>query len=93
MDDFNEDFGDDFDDGGKDNFDHDDDDSVLDDIFDENEIEDEVDADKDVPLEAESDPCEGLQWQSFMIIGPLSEEIAREKKERERLRRRLMKGK
>lgn len=30
---------------------------------------------------------DGLGWQDWMIIGPLSEEIAREKRVRERMRR------
>ena len=38
------------------------------------------------------DPCEddgydGLEWQDWMIIGPLSEQIAEEKRERDRIGR------
>jgi len=38
------------------------------------------------------DPCEdggydGLEWQDWMIIGPLSEELAKERRERDRIER------
>ena len=33
------------------------------------------------------DDCDGLEWQDWMIIGPLSEDIAREKRDIERMRR------
>jgi len=36
------------------------------------------------------DPCEddgydGLEWQDWMIIGPMAEELAEEKRERDRI--------
>jgi hypothetical protein len=31
-----------------------------------------------------TDDFEGLEWDDWMIIGPLSEDIAREKRDRER---------
>lgn len=42
------------------------------------------------------DPCEGgdydgLDWQDWMIIGPLSEDMARERRERDRIERELFK--
>ena len=33
------------------------------------------------------DDYDGLEWQDWMIIGPLSEDIAREKRDIERIRR------
>jgi hypothetical protein len=33
------------------------------------------------------DDCDGPDWEDWMIIGPLSEEIAREKRDIERTRR------
>ena len=87
MDDYFEDFDDDYDGGFEDDFEHDGGDGGLDDVFDENEMEEVVDADDDIPLEAEIDHSGRLQWQDWMVIGPLSEEIAREKREQERLRR------
>ena len=34
------------------------------------------------------EPCDrGLEWQDWMIIGPLSEDIAEEKKEKDRIYR------
>ncbi len=33
------------------------------------------------------DDFDGLEWQDWMIIGPLSEDIAREKRDIERTRR------
>ena len=33
------------------------------------------------------DDMEGLEWEDWMIIGPLSEDIASEKRDRERARR------
>ncbi len=33
------------------------------------------------------DDCDGLEWQDWMIIGPLSEDIARERRDIERTRR------
>lgn len=38
------------------------------------------------------DPCEddgygGLEWQDWMVLGPLSEQIAEEKQEKERIER------
>ena len=35
------------------------------------------------------DDYDGLEWQDFMIIGPLSEDIAREKRNIDRIRREL----
>ena len=35
------------------------------------------------------DDYDGLDWQDFMIIGPLSEDIAREKREQARIQREL----
>lgn len=34
---------------------------------------------------------DGLDWEDWMMIGPMSEEIAREKKEQERLEQELSK--
>ena len=34
-----------------------------------------------------NDEHDGLDWEDWMIIGPLSEDIAREKRDRERARR------
>lgn len=41
-------------------------------------------------MEDSDDPCEdggfdGLEWQDWMIIGPLSEDIARERRERDKI--------
>ena len=33
------------------------------------------------------DSFDGLDWEDWMIIGPLSEEISRERRERDRIRR------
>jgi hypothetical protein len=41
----------------------------------------------DTPDEAESDEHYRPDWENWMIIGPLSEDLAREKRERERIRR------
>lgn len=43
------------------------------------------------------DPCEdggydGLEWQDWMVIGPLSEDIARERRERDRIERDMFGG-
>jgi len=35
------------------------------------------------------DDYDGLEWQDWMIIGPLSEDIAREKRNIDRIRREL----
>ena len=35
------------------------------------------------------DDFDGLDWEDWMIIGPLSEDIAREKREQDRLQREL----
>ncbi|MCB2148206.1 MAG: hypothetical protein KQI81_17145 [Deltaproteobacteria bacterium] len=33
------------------------------------------------------DDSDGIDWQDWMIMGPLSEDIAREKREQDRIRR------
>ena len=43
--------------------------------------------DGDSSSESDDVTWPGLDWQDWMIIGPLSEEIAREKRERDRIRR------
>jgi hypothetical protein len=52
-----------------------------DDGFEDNETDDYTDS------ETNDDPWSVLRWQNWMIIGPLSEDIAEEEKEREQIRR------
>ncbi|BBO79713.1 hypothetical protein DSCO28_02790 [Desulfosarcina ovata subsp. sediminis] len=62
----------DFDDGMDDGFDDDWDDEPI--------FEDE-------PAESDEDSWDGPEWQDWMIIGPMSEEIAKEKREQDRIRK------
>lgn len=39
------------------------------------------------PAESDEDTWDGPEWQDWMIIGPMSEEIAREKREKRRIRK------
>ena len=56
--------------------------------FREGDLEDSVPPpDDDSTTEWDHDFWDGLQWQDWMVLGPLSEEIARKKRERERMRR------
>ena len=67
----------------------------MDDFFDDNDgMDDGFDDDwKDEPTfgnesaESDEDHWDGPEWQDWMIIGPLSEDIAREKRDIERTRR------
>ena len=77
CDDFFDDFEDDFD-GEPGDYEHD---GFCDGDFGDWEPEEDA-ADSPDPWEI---PWDGLQWQDWMIIGPLSEEIAREKREKERI--------
>jgi len=84
MNDFYDDFEGDFDDG----FDNGD---RFDETFSESEM-DEAETDKeDIPLESK-DHSSGIGWQDWMLLGPISEDIAREKAEQERLIRENYKG-
>ena len=48
--------------------------------------EDETDGDG-IMAELADEAWDGPSWQDWMIIGPLAESLAREKRERERIRR------
>ena len=61
--------------------DFDGDDGFIDDDFDDDE------ADGDTTTETDDGPWDGPDWQDWMIIGPLSEDIAEEKREKERIRK------
>ncbi|MDX9786859.1 MAG: hypothetical protein RBT11_08790 [Desulfobacterales bacterium] len=87
-----DDFFDDFDGDNDEGFDHDDDDADFGETPGEFESEAGPAIDEDVSLEAENDHCRGIQWQDWMLLGPISEEIAREKAEEERLIRENDKG-
>jgi hypothetical protein len=51
-------------------------------------FEDSDPCDGDAPaLDADDGPWDSIKWQDWMIIGPLSEEIAREKREEDRISR------
>jgi hypothetical protein len=70
---------------------------MSDDFFDDfeddfdGELGDYEDSEPAEETDDSSDPWEitwdGLQWQDWMIIGPLSEEIAREEREKDRIRK------
>jgi hypothetical protein len=62
-------------------------DNFEDEDFDDDEgfIDDE--ADGDTTTETNDGHWDGPDWQDWMIIGPLSEDIAEEKRERERIER------
>jgi hypothetical protein len=68
-----DDFIDNFEDG-----DFDGDDGFIDDDFDDDE------ADGDTTTETDDGLWNGPDWQDWMIIGPLSEDIAKEKRKQER---------
>lgn len=67
-------------------------DDEMDGCFDEDNFEedgfgdDETD-EKDSPDESTDDFWDGPDWQDWMIIGPLSEDIAREKRDIDRIRK------
>ena len=71
-----DDFIDDFEDE-----DFDGDDGFIDDDFDDDE------ADGNTTTETDDGSWDGPDWQDWMIIGPLSEDIAEEKREKERIRK------
>jgi len=80
MGDFDDDFGGDFDDDG---------------FMDEDSFEEPLEGGLDGPDDDNSDevtPNEhyGPDWKDWMIIGPMSEDIAREKPEREKIRRDML---
>jgi len=57
------------------------------DDFDEYDLgDDETDGDG-IMAESEDGSWDGPSWQDWMIIGPLAESLASEKRERERIRR------
>ncbi|GAB6906655.1 hypothetical protein DESC_40110 [Desulfosarcina cetonica] len=60
-------------------------DDSMDDGFDDHL--DDGTLDKDGPAESGDGCWDGPEWQDWMIIGPISEEIAREKREKERIRK------
>ncbi len=67
-------------------------DDEMDNCFDEESFEedsfDDDGTDEQDSLDKSTDDCwDGLQWQDWMIIGPLSEEIAREKRKINRIRK------
>ncbi len=66
---------------------HDDFDGCDEDDFEEYGLgDDETDGDG-IMAESEDGSWDGPSWQDWMIIGPLAESLAREKGERERIRR------
>jgi hypothetical protein len=77
CDDLFDDFDDNFDDSDNSNFDNDE----LD--CDDNEIE----YDEEIGPVENNSFWDGPDWRDWMIIGPLSEDIARDKIEKERIRR------
>jgi len=67
-----------------------DDDFEGEDSFIENELLDNGYSPYETPDEAESDDDCGPDWRDWMIIGPMSEEIAEEKRKRKRIRRKMI---
>ena len=67
---------------------HDDfDESFEGDDFDEHDLgDDEIDCDS-LRAESADEAWNGPSWQDWMIIGPLAESLAHEKREKERIRR------
>lgn len=81
-----DDFFDDFDGDGDGSFDDYGDDGGCDDDSDDAETDA---GDDEITFEPDDGSGGFSEWQDWMIIGPLSEELARERRERERLMRKI----
>lgn len=58
--------------------------------FDDGGFDNEADNTNDTDANHE-EPCGGpLKWQDWMIIGPLSEDLVREKREKRKIRREIL---
>jgi len=82
-----DDYLDDFDDDPGDGFIENEFDDDLDDIFDGEMDENETLCDNESVAGIQDRNWNGLEWQDWMIIGPLSEDIAREKREKKQIER------